>query len=167
MHGDDDDDATEEATAWSPELGFQQPVPTNLYSFPRPVTGKTRTTVIQHKVTFTHYNTFDRVACDYPGPQGYGLSYGVRVVLNASTSERYCSFEGNTGFQVQVHKPHEHPQPRTYGHWIQDAHETRLFVEPNVLKTTEMIKDIPMDTRRCIFQDESPLKFFGYGGDIN
>lgn len=94
--------------------------------------------------------------------QGNGLTYGVRLILNASTSDRYCSLDWNRGFLVQVHKPHEQAQPRAYGYWAQASHETRIFINPYTLATTTEIKDIPMDIRRCIFQDESPLKFYGY-----
>lgn len=97
---------------------------------------------------------------------GAGYFYGLRVVLNASTNDQYCSLASNTGFMIQIHSPDEQPLPLYNSHLVQHGYETRIVVSPFLVKVSPKVKSIPKRVRRCFFQDESPLTYFGWADDV-
>lgn len=90
-------------------------------------------------------------------PEG---NYGLKVTLNANSTENFCSTEPGIGFKILAHDPQVYPQSREYGRVIPIGHQTRIIVAASQLQSEQNIRRIPIKSRGCLFQDENPLKVY-------
>lgn len=84
------------------------------------------------------------------------------VTLNANNSEYYCSMLPSAGFGVLVHEPHGEPVVYNLHHLIAYGHVTRMIITPDMQQSDSEIRRIPKEDRKCLFQDENPLKYYRY-----
>ncbi|KAH8292921.1 hypothetical protein KR044_008658 [Drosophila immigrans] len=91
---------------------------------------------------------------------GTGSRMGLTVVLNASTSEYYCTKSMSNGFKVLVHNPAELPKVSNYGFIVTSGREARIPIEPVYEDATPSIRSIKKSVRRCLFSDENDLSYY-------
>lgn len=142
---------------WNAEQGFRnKTLSENPYSFPRPFLGE-----FNKQLFWFCYTTRVVTVNSVKSSTDNGLLYGLILLLNANTKERYCSIESNTGFLVQVHQPNIQPSPLFLGELARNSHETRISITASLDKATPGVKGLPRKVRNCLYQDEQPLEFFG------
>ncbi|KAH8388064.1 hypothetical protein KR093_011523 [Drosophila rubida] len=91
---------------------------------------------------------------------GTGSRMGLTVVLNASTTEYYCTKSMSNGFKVLVHNPAELPKVSNYGFIVSSGREARIPIEPVYEDATPSIRSIKKSVRRCLFSDENDLTYY-------
>lgn len=89
-----------------------------------------------------------------------GYAFGLVLILNVNTTERYCSFEPGAGYKVLVHGPHTHPRIHDYSRIVPYEYETRMILTPFILKSESNVRQINVAYRKCLFQDENPLEMY-------
>ncbi|KAG8258302.1 hypothetical protein J6590_032230 [Homalodisca vitripennis] len=93
-------------------------------------------------------------------PWGPGSHLGLTIVLDANLNEYYCSSEVSIGFKVVLHNPVETPKMSAYGSALPTGFETRMIFTPNLMASTEQVRNIPQDKRLCLFSEERSLRFY-------
>ncbi|ALC49086.1 ppk28 [Drosophila busckii] len=91
---------------------------------------------------------------------GTGSRMGLTVVLNASTTEYYCTKSMGNGFKVLVHNPAELPKVSNYGFVVTAGREARIPIEAVYEDATPSIRSIKKSVRRCLFSDENDLVYY-------
>lgn len=89
-----------------------------------------------------------------------GISAGLKLVLNANSRENYCSSAETTGFKMLVHEPHVHPRVNEHSQLVPVGYESRFSIESFLLEASPSIKKTAFTDRKCLFQEESHLKFY-------
>lgn len=90
---------------------------------------------------------------------GAGVNAGLRIALYADTNEFHCSSTRSHGFLILFHGPHEHPR-MTISQMIPINHEVRFIITPSIEIVAPEIKLIPMESRKCCFNDGCQLPTF-------
>lgn len=91
-----------------------------------------------------------------------GIYSGLQVILNTNTAEYYCSATEGQGFRILLNSPHE--QHRMHcGQLIPKGYEVQMIIEPKQIQASPNIRQIPIEYRQCLFQDENPLNHYRCG----
>lgn len=91
-----------------------------------------------------------------------GSISGLRLVLNVSSNENYCSSAHTIGFKMLLHEPHVHPRINAFSLLVPLGYESRISIEQVLLNGKDSIRKVPSDDRQCLFQDENPLEFYRF-----
>lgn len=86
----------------------------------------------------------------------------MSIILNTTLKEYYCSSTNGFGFKVLLHSPNELPEIEYYGLGIANGYESRIVATPIVSTSSGAIRNIPVDIRKCLFEDENSLKLYRY-----
>jgi acid-sensing ion channel, other len=66
------------------------------------------------------------------------------------------------GFKVYLHLPNEEPQVAKQYYLVPMQQAVELTISPNVVITSEELRDYPVEKRQCFFSDERYLRFYKY-----
>ncbi|KAG4079926.1 hypothetical protein HA402_006238 [Bradysia odoriphaga] len=91
---------------------------------------------------------------------GTGAHLGLSVILDAGISEYYCSSTSSYGFKILLHSPTEAPQISNYGTSISNGYESRVVITPALSEASATVRNMPLNVRHCLFEDENHLKYF-------
>lgn len=64
------------------------------------------------------------------------------------------------GFKVVLHVPGEVPQVSKHYFRVPILHEVLMSVKPNIIKTSEVLRNYEPNRRQCFFNSERQLRFF-------
>lgn len=141
------------ANDWTPEKGFlSEDLKNDKYGYPRPAVGM-----------------LDRIATKknhiYPISFiskciGTGTPIGLTIVLNAEIGDYYCSCTNSYGFKILLHSPIETPRIAHFGSSLMSGYESRVIISPSISVATESIRKMPINVRRCLFEDENYLTYY-------
>lgn len=97
----------------------------------------------------------------YPRPvQGAGSNMGLTLMLDADVSNYYCSSTSSSGFKILLHSPAETPKMSNFAFSVATGQETKIVITPRISEATNLIRNIPLKKRQCIFDGESNLSFY-------
>ncbi len=101
-------------------------------------------------------------------PTSSGLEAGLSIKLALNKYEKVIkaspSTQGPTPmFKVTVHDPYSPPDPRSEGVEVTPGHISTLLITPSQINTTESVKSLPVQKRKCKFRSENDdMKIFSY-----
>lgn len=80
--------------------------------------------------------------------------------MNFDVEEYYCSVRNSYGFKVLLHTSNELPKISQYGISIGKGFETFISATPLLSQSSEGIRHIPINSRKCLFEEENYLSLF-------
>lgn len=101
------------------------------------------------------YDTYPRRVLG-PGARG-----GFNIVVSAMIADYDYSCRGPVqGFKILLHTPGEIPRVSKQYFRIPMQQEVVISVKPNMMTTSERLKNYSPFRRQCFFNDERHLKYF-------
>lgn len=97
----------------------------------------------------------------YPTPvPGPGSNMGLTLIMNADIANYYCSSTSSSGFKVLLHSPIETPRIASFGFSVAAGLETKVVITPKISDASELIRNIPIEKRQCMFANEANLSYY-------
>ncbi|KAG5683748.1 hypothetical protein PVAND_013013 [Polypedilum vanderplanki] len=97
----------------------------------------------------------------YPRPvQGAGAHFGLSILLDVDVANYYCSSTSSYGFKSLLHSPVETPKMANFGFFIAPGQETKVVITPRISEASDLIRNVPMLQRQCVFDNENNLSYY-------
>lgn len=85
---------------------------------------------------------------------------GLTLIMNADFGNYYCSSTSSSGFKILLHSPIETPRIASFGFSVTTGFETNVVITPKISEASEMIRNVPIGKRQCMFANEANLSFY-------
>lgn len=85
---------------------------------------------------------------------------GLTLKLHADVANYYCSSTSSSGFKVLLHSPIETPKVANFGFFVAPGLETKVVISPKISEASQLIRNVPIQQRQCVFANEANLSYY-------
>lgn len=82
---------------------------------------------------------------------------GLSVLLNPMAEDYYISHYSSYGFRVLLHDAYDFPDRNAPTKIVTLGKESFMRIVPEITYSTEDIRNMPIDMRKCLFHDEHKM----------